>query len=465
MHTSTKFLFLYFIILITPCVGCSFVQVKTPAELDTAKIPGRSVILLRLIAEFNDKSVDVTEPPIFGGYGNVYSLALSNLATGNAPENIYPRTDRVAAPSEATKIQGWIYFYASPGDYDLEVITYRSNSEATYMTPLSKHFVFHVGQDAKIIYGGSLVSKCHDTVYGMLVNCDIVDTLNDETQEAKSIAQEFFADSKRFVTKLLQPLEVNWTIADLQPIGLVIQQHGDLFTPPWVRRGMSRFTGIGDPGKVYTPSRSGWDFLQSCGQACALPLMLYIMYLPVGALLGAGYGKYTETKWRPCITSLQQELTHFDYAAKLGDAIIHASQAAKQTAPLNLSHTQDPIAEADRLKLKTILKADIQRIQFRECAKNGTFCMEFEMHFTINDIKSAQVLFGKTLLYSESEASIQNRPSVLRTHTLPNCYAMDAYCGADKDVFQNQFNQAMEVLALEMLRSMENKKIQSESRD
>ncbi|QPK65009.1 hypothetical protein IVG45_08760 [Methylomonas sp. LL1] len=388
-------------------------------------------------------------------------MALSNLATGDAPVKIYPRTDQVATPSEETKTQGWIYFYAPPGDYDLEVTTYQSASESSYITPLSKHFVLHVRQDVKIIYGGSLGSKCHDTKYGLLVNCDVVDAIHDETEAAKLITQEFFADSKPFVTELLQPLAINRTLADLQPIGLVIQQQGELFTPPWVRRGMSRFTGIGDPGKAYNPPSPNFSG-GGCGQACAGILMLYLMYLPVGALIGAGYGEYTEAKWQPCISSLQQELAHYDFPTKLGDAIIQTFPKTFSPAPLNLSHSLNQMEEASLHGLKTILKADIQRIQLRECAKDGTFCMEFAMHFTVNDIKSGQVLFGKTMIYSESEASIQDRPYEVRTQKSPSCYVMNAYCGNDKIVFQSQIKEAMDILAHEMLNTLRDKNDKTE---
>jgi hypothetical protein len=435
------------------CVGCSSVQVKSPAELNKEKTANYSLILLRLSAEVNGKPIDVINPPIFGGYSNAYTLTLSNLATGEEPEKIYPRTDRVAALSVETKNQGWIYFFAPAGDYDLEVTIQASSQPLGAKSPI-KHFVLHIGQNAKIIYGGTLIEKCHGTTFLMLANCEGVETPIDETLAAKVIAQTFFTNSKPIVTELLRPL-INWSVADLQPIGLVIQQKGKLVTPPWIRRGMSLFTGIGDPGKAYTSSSPPSYGLSICGQACAT---LYIMYIPAGTLLGAGYGAYTEAKWQPCIASMQQEIAHFDFSAKLGNAIIQAFQATKKLAPVNLSHAHNPMEEASHLGLKSIIKADIQRIQLRECWKDGTFCIEFALHFTVNDIKSGQVLYGETVIYSESDASIQDRPYEIGTHKKPTCYSMNSYCGVDKTVFQYQFKEAIDVLANEILHSFKGQK-------
>lgn len=438
--------------LITSLMSCSSVTVKTPVDLKSENDDNNSLILIRLAAELDDKLVDTSVAPIRGGLGYAYRLSLTNLATGEAPEPIYPNSDRSATPSKQTKSQGWIYFSATPGDYDLEVATVKFIPPAGNIDFSPKHYRLHIGQDAKVIYGGSFFTKCGGSNF--LSSCDAVAPPIDESLVAEAIAKATMANSGPFETDLLQPYspKLAGEISDLQPIGLVIQQHqGNLISPPWITRGMSRFTGLGDPGRVTsTPD------LRGCDQLCAELLMLYTMYLPVGTVMGAIYGKHIEAKWQPCIESLQKELYQYDFAVRLNEAINKAFSAKNVSPPVKLSLTEDPMEEATRLGIKSVIKADIQRIQLRECSINGTFCLEVVLHFSFTDIKSGQVLFGKTLLYSESEAGHQERPNEIRTQDKPACYAMKFYCDSDREVFRNQFMKAMNVMASEILHTLNN---------
>ncbi|MEC4748862.1 hypothetical protein [Methylomicrobium sp. Wu6] len=359
----------------------------------------------------------------------------------------------MAAPSKQAKSLGWIYFTVAPGDFDLEVSTWRfedvyNKYDAAILT---KHYRLHVGQEAKVIYGGSFFTKCKDSI---LPNCDEAAPPIDESLAAEAIVKSNMANSGPFVTELLQPYtaEFTGTVSDLQPIGLVIQRQDKFVSPPWTSRGMSRFTGLGDPGKPSSPPPDLSGLVQ-CGQACALPIMLYTMYLPVGAIIGAGYGKYTEAKWKPCINSLQKELTQFDFSAKLNEAIDKAFSAKNLSFPVALNHAE-PIEEAARLGIKTLINTNIQRIQLRECDLNGTFCIEMVLHFNITDIKSRQVLFGKTFLYSQSVAGSQERPYEIRIQESPTCHPMASYCNSDRKVFFDQLMKGINALASEVLQSL-----------
>jgi hypothetical protein len=189
--------------LMTFLLSCSSVSVKTPNELESGNKGKHSLILLRLTAQIGNKLVDTSVPPIRGGR-EVYKLSLTNLTTGEAPEPIYPRTDRVAAPSKQAKSLGWIYFTVTPGDFDLEVSTWRFEEVYNKYDPavLAKHYRLHVGQEAKVIYGGSFFTKCKDSI---LPNCDEAAPPIDESLAAEAIVKSTMANSGPFVTELLQP--------------------------------------------------------------------------------------------------------------------------------------------------------------------------------------------------------------------------------------------------------------------
>ena len=431
-------------------VSCSSVTVKKPVEYLSENVAERSLILIRLAASVNGKLVDTTIAPVRGGRG-AYKLTITNLATKNEPEILYPRTERSAAPSEQAKSKGWIYFSLPPGDYDLEVSTGTFTSAGT-MVFLPKHYRLHVGEGNKVIYGGSFFAKCHDSI---MPDCHPVDTQVDESREAELIAKVDMASPGRFVTALLQPYveKLSGQLTDIEPIGLVVQHQDKLETPPWISRGMSRFTGIGNPGRVYTPPQSFCN-TKACGEAAAGVVTLYSMYLPLGSIMGAIYGKYTETKWQPCMNSIRKEIYDYDFASNFSATLNKTFSSRKLHGPSLFKYDHDPLEEAEKLGYKSIIKAEIQRIQLRECSSNGNFCVEIEFHFSVINVKNKQTLYSKTLLYSESDAGRQDRSYITRTLHTPSCYGMEFLCNSPEENIRTQFMFAMNVLADEVASTM-----------
>ncbi|WP_150048796.1 hypothetical protein [Methylomonas rhizoryzae] len=444
---------LLFPVLLLICMACSNVSVKLPGQLISEADNSASVILIRLTAkDETGKLVDISENLISGGYGATMTVKISNLSEDGLPEKIYPATDKIASFSEKTKQQGWVYFYANPGVYDINVISYafKDNSIAV---ELEKHFLLNVGADRKILYAGSLLANCMDSGFWVPPSCEKVNDPIDESEVAKNIAASYFANTIPFSTELLEPTDTVLTEKNLMPIGILVQYQNNFVSPPWELRGMSRFTGIGNPGQYSYPA-AGQDIARAClgaGQVCALPLMLYLMYLPIGVLAGEIYGEYTEAKWQPCMNYFQSELSCFDFVSYFGTAIKVAFSSNNLTEPFIFGDFSQLLAQSEQLGLKSLVTVRINRVQFRECTINGRFCVESSVNLSVIDLASMKLLYFKNFLYSESGASQQERPYEIWTVKNPNCYSLEAFCTQDNKLFFEQLKATLNDVSVKVL--------------
>ena len=459
MSYATISQFLITTALIAFITGCSTVVVKTPTELVAGKGSNRSLVLIRLAAELENKPVDTSLSIIEGGLNYPYTVTIAKVTTGGVPVIIYPRTNHSAVPSEQSKSQGWIYFSVAPGDYYIEIASSRVDAYRAYKLP--KQYQLHVEDNPKVIYGGSFFTKCRPSEALFVDTCDETSIPVNEGVAAEGIAKSSLSNFGPFVVELLQPYQKKLIggISNLLPIGVLIQSPDKLGSVPWITRGMSRFTGIGNPGRETSESQKGttnrefnWLSLLP-GEA----MIFYGMYLPIGTALGATYGKYTEEKWQPCFDALQKEITVFNFRSKLKDAIDKEFSSKNNGLPILLNESESYMDEAARLGLKSILTANVQRVQLRECLINGTFCIEMVLSFSLRDVKSGQVLYSKSFIYTQSEADNQERPYEIYTKSHPDCFILASYCHQDRKVFFDQLIRALNIEAVEMVDSLNGK--------
>jgi hypothetical protein len=90
--------------------------------------------------------------------------------------------------------------------------------------------------------------------------------------------------------------------------------------------------------------------------------------------------------------------------------------------------------EAARHGLKTLLQAEIQRVQLRECQERGSFCIELALRARLLEAKKHTLLQEKVLLYSNLHpyrTYFETRPYEVATWASSPCRQMEVYCGPE----------------------------------
>lgn len=203
--------YLFYLLVLLLLQDCSLIDVKSVDAYGSTAANHESIVLLRLSAEVNGKLMDVSMPPIRGGYGNVYQVVLSGAAAGGNRKIIYPRSELTHALSEQTRAQGWIYFYAVPGKYDLEISTYKYVRKLLSST---KRFTLEVTEQDAVVYAGSIITECGPHQEGVFPECAPPPAPIDETAAAQTIAEKLIGKSRAFVVRPLQLLDATVTESD-----------------------------------------------------------------------------------------------------------------------------------------------------------------------------------------------------------------------------------------------------------
>jgi hypothetical protein len=84
--------------------------------------------------------------------------------------------------------------------------------------------------------------------------------------------------------------------------------------------------------------------------------------------------------------------------------------------------------------LKTLLQAEIQRVQLRECQERGSFCIELALRARLWEAKKHTLLQEKVLLYSNLHpyrTYSETRPYEVATWASSPCRQMEVYCGPE----------------------------------
>lgn len=222
------------------------------------------------------------------------------------------------------------------------------------------------------------------------------------------------------------------------PMGVVVSGTNEVESPNWVTRGLSRTTGIGPgfgqaAGSILQASAGGLG-----GYAGAGIVMGYLMYLPVGAAIGAIAGTSASHKWQPCLDELTRELRDLEAFALLSRELADTLGKYCPVPPQLLAPDAGQEPPAARRELKSLLKAEISRIAIRECRPRGFFCVEVALKAQLQDIASQKVSYDRVLVYS-AISPLQRQAGEVQALKPSPCRKMEEYCGAaGRQVFREE---------------------------
>ncbi len=154
----------------------------------------------------------------------------------------------------------------------------------------------------------------------------------------------------------------------------------------------------------------------------------YVVYLPVGLVVGAIAGKSAEKKWQPCLQELAQEIKENDPTAALQRKLNEELKKFHDSKTVALPPEGDPFQVSGQRGLKSLLQVEVQRIQIRECSERGSFCVEVAIRARLWKIPDKSLYLDKALVYTGT--SLYERiPSEIQVPGSSPCRKMEAYCG------------------------------------
>jgi hypothetical protein len=373
--------------------GCA-THSRLPSEGEQRLIQQHSgvIALLRLRTLVDGKpreDIRLVEKDKRWGFG--FTVDIATVDAGQSPDLAVKRPDAaLISPSAEARRQGWIYYVLPPGKYYLTVYDMEKKG------PLAPGFLLSVPGDKQLVYAGTLDIACKrgSWSWNPPTLCSRV-SLTDEGEAAKVLAQAQFAQYGPISTSLMSKYDEPVAASQrpvIFPMGYVTTAGTkDLGSPDWTRRGIARTTGIGTvpAGEVI----KGILDAQWFGIA-------YLLYLPVGATIGAISGKTAEKKWQPCLQELAKEIKENDPTVALQrklDERLKKFPAAKTVA---LQPEGEPLQVASRQGLKSLLQVEVQRIQIRECEERGSFCVEMGIRARLWKIPDKSLYLDKALVYT-----------------------------------------------------------------
>jgi hypothetical protein len=344
----------------------------------------------------------------------------------------------VISPSSTTREKGWMYLVLRPGVYYLLVVPPGSeqkqpavelrSSYGRYVNGVFKPilpFQFHVAKGEDLVYVGSLSVSCkgkHKAFGHFIKECSDISVTN-ETKSAQEIAQTSFNQHGPLSTSLMMPYDKHITpyaTQELVPMGVLktsqvsIMQEIDNAIgtkemgrkkpepPPDIilrKTFKQRAEVMGEKGAIATDL-----MLASCEipylWLITIPIWLgYEAYLPFEFATKEAMGELTVDKWQSRIQELHQEVREFD--------TLHTTQQTLKKwmsnyglPPPVVVESEEILLQASQYGLKSILQAEILRVQLRECEKDLTFYVEVAIRVRLLDPGTNRYLYNKVLLYT-----------------------------------------------------------------
>jgi hypothetical protein len=130
----------------------------------------------------------------------------------------------------------------------------------------------------------------------------------------------------------------------------------------------------------------------------------YVAYLPVGAAVGAVAGKNTERRWQPCIQELSREIGEVDPANVLQRKLGEGLNKFHGDTTVALSPGGDPFQTAAQRGAKSLLQADIQSVQLKQCLEQGSFCLQVSLRARLWKVPEKSLFMDKALVYTSSSS-------------------------------------------------------------
>ncbi len=394
----------------------------------------RSVVLLRLETTFNDRPVVARKLGL--SEAGPFALALANLDR-NGPIEPEP----VTAPAGESKEGTWCCLVMEPGTYYLWSALPNIQPRDLSANPKDiGGWRLNVPSGAPVVYAGSLQLKCQGRKF---INERFVKEIRanlwNEPAAAAAFADRELAGLGPMTVSLLQRFG-GWIgdspATDRLPALLVVHGQTNLITPDWKRRAIEQ---------TMLPARTLASLSGGYGPGAGGGVVLALAYTPFGWLVGRMKGSSDAHTWQPCLENLAQEIRLFDPLACL-----RSDLAVQMGTNGILAGTPSPVGDevwtaAYGQKCRSVLQADVARIQFREVS--GGFCLEALLRVRVWDAVSRQCCFEAHWLYSHPRGkqlpgeSGRAATSAILEHLFPppyvtllsvssQSYKLDDWCGA-----------------------------------
>ncbi len=215
----------------------------------------------------------------------------------------------------------------------------------------------------------------------------------DERQDASEVARNEFARFGGAVGRsLMCPYGQAVTYSDSVFPALVITQSPDIIrSPDWRARARDRAFG---PVEFLVRGSSGQAAIGAVGIA--------IVYYPVGLALSSSWAAEDIEKWQPCVDAINRHIEQILPDRRLRQQLTDAMGTDAIVVEINQTAIEDRRSLVSENHCSSLLLADIQRIQLRECY-NKTYCVEVATRIRLWDARTDRFVFDWTLLYTNPE--------------------------------------------------------------
>jgi hypothetical protein len=384
----------------------------------------KTVVFLRMKGFLENKLFD--EVPLMSELDkNGFGITLKPQGKPAVPVSV--QLHRIDAAKAGQK--GWLYFVSDPGNYSLEFVQNQGSGQKI----LSPPFILRVPPQKSLVYAGSIhlyckmqpgfwapsLGECQD----IRVTDEGTTALNMVKPLHGEVGPAFASILKKEGDRIPPVSSKNWF-----PMGLVTTGAKEMGSPPWVKRGIQRTTGligIVPPGQIAMAAVDG----QWIGLA-------YLLYLPVGVSLGGASGKAAEKKWQPCLQRLGSEIQRLDPTKLLRQELQGEIKKYGPMPPIEFQTTRISSQELTRRNLRSFLEVKVTRILMRESYRErGSFSLEIAIRASLSEMPRNNVAYEAELVYTNPDPVIYTggTPMNERAATLKisPCRNMATYCGPE----------------------------------
>ncbi len=431
--------------LIITLSGCSLVQVRRPNfEKETTKDP-KSLVFLRLVEELDGKPRNALT-----GFGfNGFHLEAANI---DKDEKLKPLLVGFS-PSTRAKKEGWIYLQMEPGSYYLKVIPPGSAQNRPVKYAPNPGFWLQVPENERLIYVGSLSVSCTSRRWlfeRFIDSCEAV-RIDDESEAAAEIlADHVPQESGRIPSRLLQDYDKPFPpLADLVPMGIATSSIDILISPHWRKRALSRATGL--RGETIPPEMvrdaMSWGYA-----SVAVAAGYLFLYLPPATVVGAILGEQAHDKWQPCMDMRAGELRSMKLSTDLRTMLYHGLMQYGTDSFVELHEQENLKLDPMEHDLRSILLAEIRKIQILECRSRGSFCVEMEFRVRLLDLTTGSMLADRVFVYSNRENV--DRQFEVKIQEPSTCLEIFQYCGdVGSEILREEISEGINAVVDELCRN------------
>ncbi|MBL7214115.1 MAG: hypothetical protein ISS71_00390 [Phycisphaerae bacterium] len=434
--------FVSVLVLLTGCVS------PYPQESDFQSVVrgGKSVVLIGFRTHWNGTPSEPVKE-FASMASSPMQLAVSSFDKAERLEK--QRAFSLGEPDASGR--QWTCLFLSPGSYYLWAVP-PTWLERDVNFPLEQAggFWLQVVPGQPVQYAGTLQydlggSKFIQEKFYKRFACSVLD----ERQDAAGIAQtELARFGGTMGVSVMCPYGQAALYSNSVFPALVMTQSPDIIrSPDWKARAKDRAWG---PVEFMVSDSSGQAAIGAVGIA--------IVYYPIGWYLSSSWAAEDIEKWQPCVAAINKHIEQILPDRRLRQQLADTMGSDAVIVEVNQTAIEDRTSLVSENHCGSLLLADIQRIQLRECY-NKTYCVEVATRIRLWDRQTGRYVFDWTLLYTNPKALFFDQidtqyPWILEPPTpmpneivlgavSPNC-PMDDYCGAAGiDLFTQELDNAI----------------------